>query len=197
LLKEQAPDYNQRMESDPTDKLEQLLSLRQKASRRDKMGIIYAFWGLYNTLGVWVFHLVWYNALFWLFWIPFGIVIQTILVSVQKTSGQGPIWDRIFVAKVWVSSLVLLPFLVYIFPFLFHLYPTDLIFPVALLWVGVTLYVAGVFSRQIQVSLAALLWVAMAPVILVFPGHAVWLFTALNVVGLALPGLWSLREERR
>ena len=185
------------MESAEPDKLEQLLSLRQKASRKDKMGIIYAFWGVYNTLGVWIFQLVWTSAMFWLFWIPAGVVIQTILISLEKSSGQRPIWDRVFVGKVWASALVPMPLLVYVFPVLFHLYSTDLIFPIALVWIGVTLYVAGVFSRQIQVSMAALLWVTMAPVFLMFPDQVVWLFTALNLVGLALPGLWSLREERR
>ena len=183
--------------SDP-DRLDTLVSHRDRDSQKVIFSFLYVFWGVVNILGVWINVLVWQSALFWVFWIPAGIVLMSAVIywKIKDLLGRT-LWDREVVPRIWVASLVALPFFIWVFPDVLQLYSYDWVFPITSAWVALSMYATGVFNRQLSVSLGSLVFWATSPVYLAFPDQGHWIFTGANVFGLILPGLAGSYGERR
>ena len=179
-----------------SDRLGKLIHRRDQESQKDILGILYIFWGVMNILGVWINALVWYSTLFWALWIPAGIVLMSAIIY-WKTKDLGrSLWDRIVVPQIWISSLLVLPFYIWVFPDVLHLYSYQWIFPIVSAWVALSMYATGVFNKQLSVSLGSLAFWVTAPLYLIFPAEGHWIFTGANVLGLLVPGLVSSHGER-
>jgi hypothetical protein len=178
------------------DKLGTLVQRRDQESQKDILGIIHVLWGVMNILGIWIMLLVWYSALFWVFWIPAGIVLMSAIIY-GKTKDLGrSLWNRQVVPRIWVASLVVLPLYIWVFPDVLHLYSYTWIFPVTSAWVALSMYATGVFNKQWAVTLGSLAFWVTAPIYLLLPDQAPWIFTSANVFGLILPGLVSSYGQR-
>jgi len=176
--------------SDP-QRLDALVNRRDQEAQKDVLGILYVFWAVMNILGVWINVLVWESTLFWAFWIPVGLVLMSALIY-WKTKDLGrSLWDRIVVPQIWVSTLVFLPFFIWVFPDVLHLYSHIWVFPLTSAWVALSLYAVGVFNKQRSLALGALAFWVAAPAFLLFPPLGPWIFTGVNVLGLLIPGLVS------
>ena len=186
------------MEEHDLNTLDKLVENRKKARAQDQMGFVYALWGIYITLGMGVFAFVWSDPVFWFFWVPSGVLIQTIFLrGVIASSFHRPIWDRMIIPNIWTFALLFLPFLIVVFPFMLHVYKPVLIFPTISIWIGITMYVDGSFSKTYPVMFGALVWLVMAPLHLLFPQNSMILNSVCCIVGLSLPGFWSMYEERK
>jgi len=188
-------DYKKITMSDP-DRLGILIHRREQESQKDILGFLYIFWAVMNVLGVWINALVFYSTLFWAIWIPAGIVLMSALIY-WKTKDLGrSLWDRQVVPQIWIWSLVVLPFYIWVFPDLLHLYPLIWVFPITSAWVALSMYATGVFNKQVSVALGSLAFWATAPLYLILPEQGHWIFTAANLLGLLVPGLVSSYGKR-
>lgn len=171
------------------DRLDDLVQRRDQEAQKDVLGILYVFWAVMNILGVWINVLVWSSPLFWALWIPVGLVLMTAILY-RKTNDLGrALWDRIAAPQIWIVTVACLPVFIWVFPEVLHLYPHRWIFPLTTAWVALSLYVVGVFNKQVSLSLGALAFGIAAPLFLLFPFQGPWIFTATNVLGLLIPGL--------
>lgn len=180
--------------SDP-QKLDVLVNRRDHEAQKDVIGILYVFWSVMNTLGIWINVLVWTSMAFWAFWIPTGIMLMSAIIY-GKTKDLGRrLWDRIVVPQIWVFTLILLPFFIWVFPSVLGIYSPRWVFSITSAWVATSLFTVGVFNKQRSLALGALAFWVAAPVFLLFPRQSPWIFTVANVLGLLIPGLVSRRGQ--
>jgi len=179
-----------------SDRLGKLIRRRDQESQKDILSLLYIFWGVMNILGVWINVLVWYSTLFWAFWIPAGIVMMSAIIYWRTKDLGRSLWDRIVVPQIWISSLAVLPFYIWVFPEVLHLYSHEWIFPITSAWIALSMYATGVFNKQLSIAIGSLAFWLTAPLYLIFPGEGHWIFTLASVLGLIVPGLVSSYGKR-
>ena len=122
------------------------------AGKKEPLGIFYAFWGVMNIVGVWIFTLVWPSGLFWLVWIPIGLVLMAALAQWRVRALGRRMWRGNDVPWIWTAILLAMPLLFLVFPDL-GLYPYSWIFPLTAAWVALGLFATGVHARRPSIAL--------------------------------------------
>jgi len=179
-----------------SERLDDLVQTLDHDDKKDTLGFFYVFWGIMNTLGVWIFTLVWYSIAFWVVWILCGIVLMMVMVQ-GKIRRDGRVRLRgLTLPRIWFALLAVLPILIWLFPEVLHLYPYDWIFPLTTGWVALGIYATGAYSGRASIAWGALGFGVASVLFPLFPSEGAWIFTIANVFGLILPGLVSSYEER-
>jgi len=179
------------------ERLDTLIDSLDLHERKDTLGFFYLFWGIMNTLGVWIFTLVWYSTLFWVVWIPCGVVIMMVMIHFKVRREGRVLLKGMTIPHIWFALLAVLPLLIWVFPDLLHLYSTDWIFPLTSAWITLGIYATGAYVRRASIAWGSLAFGIAAVLFLVFPGYEPWVFTGANVFGLIVPGLVSSHEEQQ
>jgi hypothetical protein len=180
---------------DPVARLDSVVKGQVKATQ-DLLALLFVFWGCFNLVGVWLFALVWTTLVFWVLWIPLGVGIQVMLIAF-RTRKLGPrLWNSRVIPDLWLTTLLALPLIIWVFPGLLGLYPLGWVFPLTSVWVALAIYGTGVFTQKGSIALGAVVFWVAAPFHVLFPGASPWIFTASAVLGLIVPGLVSLRGRR-
>ena len=179
------------------ERLDTLIDSLDLNEQKEPLGFFYLFWGVMNTLGVWIFTLVWYSTAFWVVWIPCGLVIMSVILHVKMRREGRVLLNGITLPHVWFAILAVLPLLIWVFPDLLHLYSTTWIFSLTAGWITLGIYTTGAYVRRPAIAWGSLAFGAAAVLFQVLPGFEPYIFTGANVFGLIVPGLVSSHEERR
>ena len=179
------------------ERLDDLVQTLDHEGKKDSLGFFYVFWGVMNTLGVWIFSLVWFSFLFWVVWIPCGIVLMMVMVQGKIRHDGRVLLTGININRIWLSLLAVLPLLIWLFPVVLGLYSPDWIFSLTTGWIALGLYTTGAYAGRPSIAWGALGFGVAAILFPFFPNDGAWIFTIANVFGLILPGLVSSYEERR
>lgn len=179
------------------DQLDTLIGSLDLQEKKETLGFFYVFWGIMNTLGVWIFTLVWYSTLFWVVWLSCGVVIMTVLIHFKVRRDGRVLLNGMTIPHIWFALLPVLPLLIWVFPDLLHLYSTDWVFSLTAAWITLGIYATGAYVRRPAIAWGSLAFGAASVLFLLFPGWEPWIFTGANVFGLIGPGLVSSYEERR
>lgn len=178
------------------NKLDELLTRRKSHSKPQVMSIFFIFWGVMNIVGVWLFELFFYSGFFWLVWIPTGVLFQVILIRLKFTLRGIKLWTLDYIPWIFAFALSGLPFLCYIFPFLMHLYPDYLIFPLCGAWMGFTSLSVGLVLGRPSIIFSGFVFFLGIPAHLLFPTQSAIVFSLISFFSLIIPGVWSIYEER-
>lgn len=167
----------------PQHPVEQLLSSRKRDNYRFTMGRIEIFWGLFNIAGVWLYALVFPQALFWALWIPLGVVIISLLTRRLSRKADRMVLKAGALMSIWAFALLSLPVLI-------------VVFPLAMAWIGLAFLANGIFLSQPSQYWGAVVFCGSAPKFSLWPEGYPVIFSAVSFLGLVVTGVWCLREGR-
>lgn len=179
------------------ERLDTLIDSLDFNESKDAVGFFYLFWGVMNTLGGWIFTLVWYSTAFWVVWIPCGVVIMMVLLHFKIRREGRLLFKGMTIPHIWMALLAALPILIWVFPELLHLYPTEWIFSLTSGWITIGIYATGAYLRRPVIAWGSLAFGLAAVLFFVLPGYEAWIFTGANALGLIVPGWVSDLEEKR
>lgn len=173
---------------------------RREARYRVAGGEIFAGWGILNLIAMAVQLWVWQSVFVWLLMIAIGIPLQSLyirhLIRQQGDEGFQSFWGQ-KMGELWVSFLILLTFLIYVFPFLLKLYPPELITVFVYFWLSLAMFYSSILTGQVSIRIGAAVFFLSGCIGALVGTNSPLPYALANILGLIVPGIWSKYEESR
>ncbi len=181
------------------ESVNQFEKLVEKRSARGKIagGEVFAFWGILNLIGYFTYFFLWTSIIVWVIMMVIGVIVQIFYVErIKKKDGYQLFWTGI-INQLWLFILVLLPFLFYIFPFVFKIYSPIAIFPLIFLWLSIGSLITGLIVEQLSFTLGGLILFVSSILLVLFIDELIIIYPATITAGVIIPGIWSRYEEKK
>jgi hypothetical protein len=184
------------MENNSLQTLKNMIDERKK--REGMQGQeVFAAWGLLNILVLLLYQFVWHSPLIWVIMIGTGIFFQIFYTKRRKIKKGYVIFWNHAISQIWISIVISLPLLFFIFPHILHLYGKVAIFPLLQLILFFGMYVTGIISKERIFKWAGIVFLFTSILSGVWPDLAKIFYGGAMLLGFILPAIGSRYAGRK
>jgi hypothetical protein len=182
-------------EKNTIEKLKEIVEQREERFNLSG-GEVFVWWGVLTLLAHNIFNLLFPNMLVWIGMIVIGNAGMITYIIIISRGKFKTFWGKML-AEFWVFWTVLLIFIFYVFPFGLKLYPPTAIYPLILFALANGMYVSGLITERISFKAGAIAFL-LSSIYLAFDTTKFFLvYNIGTILGLVIPGIWSLYEKRK
>lgn len=159
-------------------------------------GEVFVWWGILSILAHNIYNFLFPSIFIWIGMIVLGSSGAIAYFSFAYKSGYKTFWGKML-GEFWVFLTLLLIFIFYVFPFVYKLYSPLAIYPFVLFFLSIGMYVSGLITQSVAFKVGGILFFLFSILLASTPTWFFWVYNAGIVLGLVVPGIWSMYEKRR
>lgn len=182
--------------ADLKEKLKSIIDERENR-KSQAGGELFAILGSLNFIAGLLYEFVIESLWIWVAVIVLSVVVTVIYSEYTKRKYGKTVFGSKVMVELWIFTMLILPFLFYVFPAVFHFYSYNVAMIIAFTVLGIAVYISGIITTTISLRVGGVVFLIAATISGFKEVYWFVPYTIMSFGGLILPGIFSIVEAKR